>query len=59
MAQDLRETIAAIRIANDLERIGDLGKNIAKRAVAIENEPFSAEAPRRRRASGRARRCAS
>ena len=31
MAQDLRETIAAIRISNDLERVGDLGKNIAKR----------------------------
>ena len=40
MAQDLRETIAAIRIANDVERIGDLGKNIAKRAVAIKNELF-------------------
>jgi phosphate transport system protein len=41
MAQDLREAIAAIRIANDLERIGDLGKNIAKRAVAIQDERFS------------------
>jgi phosphate transport system protein len=41
MAQDLRETVAAIRIANDLERIGDLGKNIAKRAVAIQGERFS------------------
>jgi phosphate transport system protein len=40
MAQDLRETIAAIRIANDVERIGDLGKNIAKRAVAIKNDLF-------------------
>ena len=41
MAQDLRETIAAIRIASDLERIGDLGKNIAKRAIAIQNQTFS------------------
>jgi len=41
MAQDLRETIAAIRIANDLERVGDLGKNIAKRAVVIQKENFS------------------
>jgi phosphate transport system protein len=41
MAQDLRETISAIRIANDIERIGDLGKNIAKRAVVIQNEKFS------------------
>jgi phosphate transport system protein len=41
LAQDLRETIAAIRIANDLERVGDLGKNIAKRALAIQREAFS------------------
>jgi phosphate transport system protein len=41
MAQDLREAIAAIRIASDLERVGDLGKNIAKRAVAIQRESFS------------------
>jgi phosphate transport system protein len=41
MAQDLRETVAAIRIANDLERIGDLGKNIARRAIAIQTQPFS------------------
>jgi phosphate transport system protein len=41
MAQDLREAVAAIRIANDLERVGDLGKNIAKRAVVIQRENFS------------------
>jgi phosphate transport system protein len=41
MAQDLRETIAAFRIANDLERIGDLGKNIARRALAIGTQTFS------------------
>ena len=41
LAQDLRETIAAIRIANDLERVGDHGKNIAKRAIAIHKERFS------------------
>ena len=41
MAQDLRETIAAIRIASDLERIGDLGKNIARRALAIQGHSFS------------------
>ncbi|MFD2236179.1 phosphate signaling complex protein PhoU [Aureimonas populi] len=35
MAQDLREIVGAIRISNDLERIGDLGKNIAKRVIAI------------------------
>lgn len=41
MAQDLRETIAAIRISSDLERIGDLGKNIARRAIAIQSQSFS------------------
>ncbi len=35
MAQDLREIIGSIRICADLERIGDLGKNIAKRVVAV------------------------
>jgi phosphate transport system protein len=41
MAQDLRETVAAIRIVSDLERIGDLGKNIARRALAIREHTFS------------------
>ena len=35
MAIDLREVIGTIRISSDLERIGDLGKNIAKRVVAV------------------------
>ena len=38
MAVDLRETLAAIKIAAELERIGDLAKNIAKRALAIAHE---------------------
>jgi len=38
LAVDLREIMAAIRIASDLERIGDLAKNIAKRATAIGSE---------------------
>jgi phosphate transport system protein len=38
MAADLREVVAAIRIANDLERVGDLAKNIAKRVIAIQDE---------------------
>ncbi|MBM6579592.1 phosphate signaling complex protein PhoU [Microvirga sp. BT689] len=38
LAVDLRETISAIRIAGDVERIGDLAKNIAKRALAIGGE---------------------
>ncbi|MCQ0989372.1 phosphate signaling complex protein PhoU [Jiella marina] len=35
MAIDLREIVGAIRISNDLERIGDLAKNIAKRVIAV------------------------
>jgi phosphate transport system protein len=35
MAMDLREIVAAMRISGDLERIGDLAKNIAKRVTAI------------------------
>jgi phosphate transport system protein len=38
MAIDLRQIMTAIRVAGDLERIGDLGKNIAKRATAIADE---------------------
>jgi len=35
MATDLRRTIGAIRIANDLERIGDLAEGIARRAISL------------------------
>jgi phosphate transport system protein len=35
MAQDLRAVVGAIRMAGDLERIGDLAKNIAKRVSAV------------------------
>jgi phosphate transport system protein len=38
MAVDLREVVSALRIANDLERIGDLAKNIAKRVVPITTD---------------------
>jgi phosphate transport system protein len=38
MAIDLRETISAIRVSGDVERIGDLAKNIAKRALAISSQ---------------------
>ena len=38
MAVDLREIIGAIRVAGDLERIGDLAKNIARRSVKIGPE---------------------
>ena len=39
MAVDLRETLAAIKIASELERIGDHAKNIAKRALVLNREP--------------------
>jgi len=39
MALDLRQITTAIKIAGDLERVGDLAKNIAKRALAVANEP--------------------
>ncbi|HMB46903.1 MAG TPA: phosphate signaling complex protein PhoU [Afifellaceae bacterium] len=38
MAQDLREIIAAIRIASDLERVADLAKNISRRTLATERD---------------------
>jgi phosphate transport system protein len=37
MAIDLREIIGTLRISNDLERIGDFAKNIAKRVQAIDD----------------------
>jgi phosphate transport system protein len=39
MADDLRETLAAIKMSVDLERIGDLAKNVAKRALVLNREP--------------------
>jgi phosphate transport system protein len=42
VAQDLRRTVAAMKIASNLERIGDLAKNIAKRGVVLaESEPIT------------------
>ena len=38
MARDLREVVAALRVSNDLERVGDLAKNIAKRVVAMNGQ---------------------
>jgi phosphate transport system protein len=37
MASDLREIMGSIRIAADLERVGDLGKNTAKRVIAVQS----------------------
>ena len=38
MAVDLREIVGALRLVNDLERIGDLAKNIAKRVAALTGD---------------------
>ncbi|MBA4781600.1 MAG: phosphate signaling complex protein PhoU [Rhizobiales bacterium] len=38
MAQDLRVIISCIRISNDLERVGDMAKNIARRVIDIEGQ---------------------
>lgn len=41
VAVDLRETIAALKIARELERIGDLARNTAKRSkVILDDEPI-------------------
>jgi phosphate transport system protein len=38
LAVDLREIVGALRVSNDLERIGDLAKNIAKRVGPVAGE---------------------
>ena len=38
VAGDLRQIIGILRIANEIERIGDLAKNIGKRIVAMNGE---------------------
>jgi len=38
MAVDLRDVVGALRVSNDLERIGDLAKNIAKRVEVLDSE---------------------
>jgi phosphate transport system protein len=39
MAVDLREIVSTMRVAADLERVGDLAKNVAKRVIAIGEQP--------------------
>ena len=42
MANDLRRTISAMKIAGNLERVGDMAKSIAKRLlVVVESEPMT------------------
>jgi phosphate transport system protein len=35
---DLRLTVTALRISNEIERIGDMAKNVAKRALVLNRE---------------------
>ncbi|KWS03634.1 Phosphate transport system regulatory protein PhoU [Lysobacter capsici AZ78] len=39
MARDLREILAAIRVASDIERVGDYAANVAKRSTALNLSP--------------------
>ena len=39
MARDLREILAALRIASDIERIGDYAANVAKRSMSLNMSP--------------------
>jgi phosphate transport system protein len=38
MAVDLREVVSALRVSNEIERIGDLAKNIGKRVLDLNGE---------------------
>ncbi|MGV8932908.1 MAG: phosphate signaling complex protein PhoU, partial [Luteimonas sp.] len=39
LARDLREILATVRIASDIERIGDYASNVAKRSMALNLSP--------------------
>ncbi|MBO2942508.1 phosphate signaling complex protein PhoU [Paenibacillus sp. F411] len=40
VAKDLRRILVAFRIASDLERMGDLARDVAKVTIRLENEPL-------------------
>lgn len=46
MAVDLRGLVGILRISNELERIGDLAKNIGKRAVTLNGQDMPRQALR-------------
>ena len=46
VADDLRHIIVVLRIATEIERIGDLAKNICKRIIAISGEDMPAKSLR-------------
>jgi phosphate transport system protein len=39
LARDLRQILASLRIASDIERIGDYAANVAKRSIALNAAP--------------------
>ena len=45
VATDLREVIAIKMIASDLERVGDLARNIAQNAIVLAQPPRRVEVP--------------
>ncbi len=46
IARDLREILAALKIAGDVERIGDLAANAAKRTLKLRDLPMPGLRPR-------------
>ena len=45
MAADLRMIIASLKVANNLERVGDYAKNIGKRPIALSKAPVIPNTP--------------
>ena len=39
LARDMRQILASLRIASDIERIGDYAANVAKRSIALNAAP--------------------
>ncbi|TNE40944.1 MAG: phosphate signaling complex protein PhoU, partial [Alphaproteobacteria bacterium] len=52
MAEDLRIVLAALKLASNLERIGDYTKNIARRTVTLTKVPLLAPATQSLRQMG-------
>ena len=44
VARDLREVLAALRIASDIERVGDYAANLAKRSMVLNLAPAVSQA---------------
>ncbi len=53
MAADLRLVVTAMQVATDLERTGDMAKQLAKRTLQIEKPRAGAEVLQRRQAHDR------